>query len=174
MEPNQSDSPFGEDLATHTTRLLVRDYVLTPDWLVTTVLQLAGVGPSFRENLRTSPSIGYTVPARPVDSLGPPVWQVTGLLPVLAVSLAVAAQTQQHARCTWCGKPAAIGKRRPRTNQPWYGDHASCRALARAKTMNLAEDKRALKRKRATAHPDAAGDGAHSRGDTDLPPSNAG
>jgi hypothetical protein len=171
-EPGLPDPPY-DFMATDSGRLLVGDYALRPDWLVTTVLQRAGVGSAFRADPRYGPRVGYTLPGREAPSLGRPVWQVAGLLPVLAVSLAVAAQTKGHARCTWCGKPAAIGKRRPRTGQRWYGDHASCRALARAKTMNLAEDKRAAKRRLSKSQATPVSDADQPQGVADLMTANA-
>ena len=39
---------------------------------------------------------------------------------------------REHARCSWCGQPAAIRRQPPRRGVNFYGDHAACRAAAKA------------------------------------------
>jgi hypothetical protein len=121
------------------------------DRLVSAALDAARVRPVFTSTRSPDPRPAYRIPAieRPLSGQpGTTAWHVQGLAPLLMVSLALALQTEERPRCTWCGKPAAIVTRRPQGNRPWYGDHAACRSLARVKTMNQAEDKRAEKRRR--------------------------
>jgi hypothetical protein len=125
-----------------------------PDRLLTAALAAAGVDPAYQSD--PSSGLCYAIPGRLTSRANETralPWQVEGLQPILMVSVALAAQTQERPRCTWCGNPAAIALRGPRKGRPWYGNHVMCRALARAKTMNQAEDKRTEKRRARTAHP---------------------
>jgi hypothetical protein len=133
--------------------------VAPPDRLLEAALAIAGVGAAFPPTRPAATGgLVYTIPAQATNAPeGLRVWQVRALLPILTASLAFAIQTQERPRCTWCGKPAAIVTRAPRRGQPWYGDHRSCRTLARADTLNRSEDKRAEKRKQQADHDRAGG-----------------
>lgn len=48
--------------------------------------------------------------------------------------------------CSHCGQPAKIVERRPRYDQPWYGDHEECRRQARLTTHLWHDVKRGLNR----------------------------
>jgi hypothetical protein len=150
-DPNRPAPPLTEgELSVLALGLMLNQSLAPPNWLVTSALALAGVGPAYPSTRQDGTGLAFTLPARAIAAAGRQLWQVQGLLPILTVSLAMAAQTQERARCTRCGNPAAILAQGPRKGREWYGDHDECRAQARAETMIRAESKRAQIRKQRT------------------------
>jgi hypothetical protein len=151
-DPSRPAPPLLEgELAVLALPMALDQTLVPPAWLVSSALARAGVGPVYPSARESTTGLGYTLPARAIVVAGRHLWQVQGLLPILTVSLAMAAQTQERARCTRCGKPAAIRQRGPRAGREWYGDHVWCAMEARSETMERADEKRAQKRKQRTS-----------------------
>lgn len=129
---------------------------VSPEQLLNEVLAASQVGPAYPFVFEKPSEIAFSIPGAPAERStrnGQVSWQVRGLLPVLSVSLAFAILNEERPRCTWCGKPAAIVKRKPRAGQPWYGDHKDCRTWARVDTKLRSEDKRAKQRRSRSGSP---------------------
>lgn len=125
------------------------------DQIVTAALRLAGVGMAFvADSADETPAFALPAtvlqPARSFADMS--LWQVRGLLPILAIALAIELRAPERGLCTWCGKPAAIIGRRRRRGHAWFGDHEDCRAEARSIAMRRA--KTAYRERRKSADSD--------------------
>lgn len=110
-----------------------------PERILNGALNAANVGPAIDLNDNHPGAQVLAVPVSPLATTleveGIVKHQVPGLLAILALSLATAMQHLERPRCSRCGKPARKLKRAPRPDQPWYGDHDTCRAQAHLESV---------------------------------------